>query len=316
MNKISLMRFVARASRQLKTSKDSLEFLCPFAAKVKGDKNSLDAYVFISMELAHFKLLTGKIEDCKADIDECEKIQDKLLTTDPIINASFYRVSADYYKATAGYPQYYHNALLFLSSVSLNDLSIQEKQERAFDLSMAALLGAELYNFGELLMHPILDVLINTPHAWLRQLLLFYNSGDMEGFEKLSKTGDFLKQPLLVSAIPFLRQKLCLMTLMETVFRRSKADRGKMTFGEIARDTRVGLEEVEHVVMKALSLGLVKGSIDEVDGIVLISWVQPRVLDKKQIASIGNRIQDWTVRVNQQVLNLESEESFTTVFAQ
>ena len=119
-------------------------------------------------------------------------------------------------------------------------------------------------------MHPILDVLINTPFAWLRQLLLVYNSGDMEGFEKISKSGDFLKQPLLVASIPFLRQKLCLMTLMEVVFKRTKSERGKMTFAEIARDTRVGVEEVEHLVMKALSLGLVKGKIDEVDGIVLV----------------------------------------------
>jgi 26S proteasome regulatory subunit N9 len=120
-------------------------------------------------------------------------------------------------------------------------------------------------------MHPILDVLASTPFAWLRQLLLFYNSGDMEGFERVSKSGEFLKQPLLVAANPFLRQKLCLMTLMESVFKRSKAERGKMTFAEIAKDVRVSVEEVEHVVMKALSLGLVRGSIDEVDEAVLVS---------------------------------------------
>ena len=62
----------------------------------------MDAFVFISMELAHFKLLTGKIEECKADIDECEKIQEKMMVLDPVINASFYRVSADYYKVCGG----------------------------------------------------------------------------------------------------------------------------------------------------------------------------------------------------------------------
>ncbi|KAJ3356695.1 26S proteasome regulatory subunit [Kappamyces sp. JEL0680] len=272
MNRISLVKFATRASKQLKDPKESLAFLTPFVAKLKGDKNALDAFVLVSMEVTHFKLLTGKIEECKADIDECEKILEKLLSQDPLINASYYRVAADYHKATLGYPQYYHNALLFLSSVSLDELSAQEKQERAFDLSMSALLGEGLYNFGELLMHPILDSLQTSPFAWLRQLLFFYNSGDMEGFEKISKTGDFLKQPLLVAAIGFLRQKLCLMTLMEAVFKRSKSERGKMTFSEIARDTRVPMEEVEHLVMKALSLGLIKGCIDEVDGVVLVRW--------------------------------------------
>ena len=37
------------------------------------------------------------------------------------------------------------------------------------------------------------------------------------------------------------------------------------------------------LVMKALSLGLVKGSIDEVDNKVHLTWVQPRVLDLEQV---------------------------------
>lgn len=35
--------------------------------------------------------------------------------------------------------------------------------------------------------------------------------------------------------------------------------------------------------MKALSVGLVKGSIDEVDKRVHMTWVQPRVLDLQQV---------------------------------
>jgi 26S proteasome regulatory subunit N9 len=50
------------------------------------------------------------------------------------------------------YPQYYHNALLFLSSVSLEDLKVSEKQERAYELAISALLGEGLYNFGKLVL--------------------------------------------------------------------------------------------------------------------------------------------------------------------
>lgn len=41
--------------------------------------------------------------------------------------------------------------------------------------------------------------------------------------------------------------------------------------------------QVELLVMKALSVGLVKGSIDEVDKRVHMTWVQPRVLDLQQV---------------------------------
>lgn len=40
---------------------------------------------------------------------------------------------------------------------------------------------------------------------------------------------------------------------------------------------------MELLVMKALSVGLVKGSIDEVDKKVHMTWVQPRVLDLQQV---------------------------------
>lgn len=43
------------------------------------------------------------------------------------------------------------------------------------------------------------------------------------------------------------------------------------------------LFKVELLVMKALSVGLVKGSIDEVDKRVHMTWVQPRVLDLQQV---------------------------------
>ncbi len=46
--------------------------------------------------------------------------------------------------------------------------------------------------------------------------------------------------------------------------------------------------QVELLVMRALSLELVKGSIDQVDKKVHMTWVQPRVLDRDQVlAGLG-----------------------------
>lgn len=60
------------------------------------------------------------------------------------------------------------------------------------------------------------------------------------------------------------------MTLVEAVFKRSKAQRDHMSFSDIAAETRVPVSEVEHLVMKALSLGLIKGHIDEAGSIVVV----------------------------------------------
>ena len=58
-------------------------------------------------------------------------------------------------------------------------------------------------------------------------------------------------QPILQENYPFLRQKICLMALIESVFKRGAYDR-TMSFQTIAEETRLPLDEVEHLVMKAL----------------------------------------------------------------
>jgi 26S proteasome regulatory subunit N9 len=49
--------------------------------------------------------------------------------------------------------------------------------------------------------------------------------------------------------------------------------------------------------MKALSLEIIKGRIDQVEQVVFIDWVQPRVLDKNQVETMRQRVSEWRVKV-------------------
>lgn len=69
----------------------------------------------------------------------------------------------------------------------------------------------------------------------------------------------FAEQPILQENYPFLRQKICLMALIESVFKRDAYDR-TMSFQTIAEETRLPLDEVEHLVMKALRCVLFSSS--------------------------------------------------------
>lgn len=51
--------------------------------------------------------------------------------------------------------------------------------------------------------------------------------------------------------------------------------------------------------MKALSLNLVKGEIDEIDKVVRVHWVQPKVLDLDSIRQLQARLDEWQVKVSQ-----------------
>lgn len=153
-----------------------------------------------------------------------------------------------------------------------------------------------IYNFGELLLHPILDSLTSTEHAWLRDLLFAFNRGDLNAYNVLE--GHLHDIDELEAHAQFLWQKISLSALTEAVFRRPPHDRA-MTFATIASETHVKSEEIEILIMKALSLGLLRGSIDQVAEVARIQWVQPKVLDMKQIESMRLRLKDWDSSVNQ-----------------
>ena len=86
------------------------------------------------------------------------------------------------------------------------------------------------------------------------------------------------------------------MALIESVFKRS-ADNRTMGFQTIAEETRLPINEVEHLVMKALSLKLIRGSLDQVDQKAQITWVQPRVLSREQVGALAKRLEDWAAKL-------------------
>ena len=105
------------------------------------------------------------------------------------------------------------------------------------------------------------------------------------------------KVPLLDQHKIFLYQKISLAALTESVFRRPPHDRA-MTFHTISTETNVKVEEIEILIMKALSLGLLKGSIDQVGEVARINWVQPKVLDLEQVTGMRGRLKEWDGSVN------------------
>ncbi|CEQ43232.1 SPOSA6832_05144 [Sporobolomyces salmonicolor] len=254
-----------------------------------------EAFVLVTMERGHFKLLLGEAEETKEAMDKCEKILDQLDSVDLVVHASFYRVSGDYWKAKAEFADYYKNSLLYLACINLDkDLSSEERTSRAHDLGISALLGT-IYNFGELLMHPILDSLTGTQYEVVRNLLFAFNSGDIVRFESLIPE-IASKEPFLQQHFPFLREKICLLALIEAVFKRPTQDR-VLPFSVISQEAQVPIDEVEHLVMKALALKLIRGTLDQVSSTATISWVQPRVLDRSQIDGLRTRLVEWTDKV-------------------
>ena len=274
---------------------DRLNFFTDLTKKVNKPA-SQDAYVYALVVASEVKLRLQDFVSARKDLDSAESILDTFDSVETEVHAAFYRTNARYYQAKAEFGSYYKNALLFLACIDIGSLTLKDAQSRAYDLSVAALVSDSIYNFGELLLHPVLDTLLETPHSWLRDLLFAFNRGDLTAYNVLEN--NLSKSPLLEEHKTFLWQKISLSALTEAVFRRPPHDRA-MTFQTISRETNVQPEEIEILIMKALSLGLLKGSIDQVAEIARINWVQPKVLDMKQIDNMRLRLKDWDSSVNQ-----------------
>ena len=63
--------------------------------------------------------------------------------------------------------------------------------------------------------------------------------------------------------------------------------------------------QVELLAMRAMSLGLIKGSLDEVERTLTVTFVQPRVLNKGQLAVIKERVDSWLGRCSETLALLE-----------
>ncbi|KAI1371914.1 hypothetical protein F4677DRAFT_434022 [Hypoxylon crocopeplum] len=293
INQLKLVDLGLKAATQCRDDQERLTFLTDLAKKVDNE-NSQDAFVYATAAVARVELDLRDLDASRKDLDKAEHILDAFDSVETKVHAAFYQVNADYYQVKGDFASYYRNALLYLACIDLSSLSPDERKARAYDLGIAALVSDSIYNFGELLQHPILAALTGDV-AWLQELLLAFNRGDLAAYDMLS--GRISTIPLLKEHVEDVRQKIYLAALTESVFRRPPHQRA-MSFGSISADTKVRKDEIEHLVMKALSLGLVRGTIDEVDELVNFTWVQPRILDMTQIASMSQRLGEWGENVN------------------
>ncbi|KAK7068032.1 26S proteasome non-ATPase regulatory subunit 13 [Halocaridina rubra] len=304
INPLSLAQMAGEVVSQYNDPKEAIVFIEKIAPKVVDHQ---EAKVLCNVLIANITLT--RLEDqprTKKVLDETEKMLDEIDGVTPV-HGKFYLLASDLYCSSGAHADYYRAALRYLGCTDIETLDQDRKCKQAFYLGLAALLGEGIYNFGELLAHPILETLKGSTSDWLLELLYVFNQGNISKFESMRP--QWSTQMDLLAKESQLREKIRLLCLMEMTFQRKAWDR-QLTFAEIAQETGLPESQVEVMVMRALSLGLVRGTIDQVDSKVNITWVQPRVLDKKQLAMMMERLTEWCKDVNS-MQNLLQEHAST-----
>lgn len=213
-----------------------------------------------------------------------------------IVHSSHYLCGMKYRKAVGPPEAFYEQAISYLNYTPLEQ--IEHPVQLAVDLSLAALTGEGVFHLGELVTTPLLGILQDTPHQWLMLLLHSMAKGNVLEFEALS--GQYAAQiqaePVLMGRKEAVQEKITLLALVNMVFERPSAERC-FTFADIRQRTHTN--HVEHMVMRALSLNLIQGSLDEIDQTVQVTWVMPRVLTMEQMKDLAGTFGTWAVKVSQ-----------------
>jgi 26S proteasome regulatory subunit N9 len=303
INPIRLVTFASAVSQQYTNPAEGLTFLESVAKTVEEDKQ---AVCLTKLEMLRRKMQMGKVDDCKAGIEEAKTAIDAFGgIMEPIVHSIFHLTALEYHKSKNNAQDFFNHSILYLTYTPLSNIPKDQQIALAADVGRAALVGRNTYNFGELLQHPVLNVLKGGQHEWIYHILFACNAGDLAKFRAIFKT-ESKTQEVLARNEQFLNEKLRIMAFMELVFRKETTER-RISFKEVAQHCDVKEEEVEFLLLKAFSLKVVKGVIDQVDQTVRVTWVQPRVLDLQQVASIRDRLKAWASEVHQTAILVENQ---------
>jgi 26S proteasome regulatory subunit N9 len=223
-----------------------------------------------------------------------------------IVNSSHFEMSMTYFKLVGPPEAFYDEAIHYLNYYQPTAEDQKKSHTLAVDLCLAALTGDGVYNLGQVVTNPILQVLLNTSDAWLVELLQACAKGSVPQFKKLCNETyptQIASQPALVHRATQMQEKMTLLALVEMVFERPASER-TLLLADIAKRLEIPLLQVEWVLMRAFSVKLMEGSMDQVgDGdeggsIVHVTWILPRVLDAAQMSDLSTRFGEWAAKVS------------------
>ncbi|KAH7668763.1 26S proteasome regulatory subunit N9 protein [Dioscorea alata] len=310
INLLKLAHFAVIVSRQYSDKQVAISYLEGVIEKLQATKEMRieEPILYVKMQIAVFKLEQGNQKECKKLLEDGKATLDSMTDVDPSVHASFYWISSQYHKSRQEFAEFYKHTLLYLAYTTVESLSDSFKLDLAFDLSLSALLGDNIYNFGELLAHPIINSLLGSKVEWLYHILQAFNTGDLVRYQELchAHNAALNAQPALVANEKKLLEKINILCLMEIIFSRPSEDR-TIPLSVIAERTKLSIEDVEYLLMKSLSVHLIEGIIDQVESTVYVSWVQPRVLGIPQIKSLRDRLDVWLGKVHSALLSVEAE---------
>eukprot|EP01031_Cornospumella_fuschlensis_P032049 gene32049-38753_t len=305
VNEVRLAQLVSLVGRRL-PAEQSLEL---FQRVLNGrTKLGADGRTCLNMETALTYLKLGRIAEAKVLVEE----QKSVVSDEAYVHSRLHLAQLELFRVSGQPTAFYRAALVFLSFAVLEDLDAAFRRQLGEDMAVAALTGEQIYNFGEVLATPILLALRqqggDAAAAFLLPLVEAVSRGQVPAAQQLLQQhrSGAPRLAFLFDQAPAVLEKARLLAVVNLAFERPSHQR-LVSFQDLAAATSLEASQVERLVMRAMSVGLVRGSIDQVAATVQISWIQPRVLDKQQLGEVRQQLADWVERTKSALVTIEDQ---------
>lgn len=221
---------------------------------------------------------------------------------------SLYTLSMDYLKS--------YSRITSISTLSSLDLKVllalSPLEPMIENICKGALLSEGCFNFGLLLSMPIW----NCPSPLHSLILAMYHGNEASFLDFFSSKNSSSIDPLLVvgngsSMEPSssIRQKMCLMKLSASISRHLNENlSSNISFSQIGQFASIPVEEVEFLLIRALSIGIIRGSIEEENSLLKVNWVEPRIISSKEdVRSLIIGLKEWRIKVKGGIEKISSK---------
>ena len=288
------MKYLVFVQNMLNNYKDNMQEALLFVENIEKTHKS-----FKGEEKIFIKIIKGF---CYYALDKMYELEDIVKNTeqdfsgnieiDSSLYAQYYKLSALYYEKKQDYDSFYNNAFQYLAYET--KISSEDKLSLCYKMCSAMLIGEKLYNFAELIEKDFFKLMHGTKYEWISNLILSFNSAKVDQFLTMMEQNkkDIMENPILKDKIDFLPIKIRIAALLDLIFQKNKNER-TLSFDEVCKVCQTEEDKIEYISMKSLSLGLIKGYIDQVDKKLIVNWIQPKYLDKEKIVLMQDRFTAW-----------------------
>lgn len=252
----------------------------------------------------------NRLHDCNDVLKEVKVSLEKLFDVDHIVYAYFYKLYALYYNKKKNYDEFYNYALQFFAYCKDEHISNEEKLHLCYKMALASLIGEKMFNFSELIEKEFFKILVNSQYEWVYNLIKSLSTGKVDQFVNMLNNyrAHFESESVLTDKKDFLDLKIRITALLDLVFQKNKNER-VLSFNEIREACCCDANQVELISMKALSLGLIKGYLDQVERVLIVKWIQPKFLDAEKLELLSDRLDLWIKKTNNMLVDFEEKSS-------